>query len=285
MRVSAHPVLERLMLIDSAVRRRAWPNARTLARRFEMTRRTIQRDIDFMRTRLGAPLEFDTVQNGYYYTDPNYRLSLFEATEGELVALLVSAQVMDHYRGTPFERDLRKALAKISRSLPETIEISLDELSSYLSVLPRVQTTYNPDIFRVLVMAVCHSRQVSMTYWTAGRNATQQRTVDPYHLFLAPDDDWCLVGHCHLRNAIRLFKVQRVARGGGDGRGLRPPGRLQCRVVHGRELRHDPGRRRLPCRAPVHASLRRPDRREAMARQPGRRTSARRRRNPSAPRE
>ena len=164
-----------------------------------------------MRTRLGAPLEFDTVQNGYYYTDPNYRLSLFEATEGELVALLVSAQVMDHYRGTPFERDLRKALAKISRSLPETIEISLDELSSYLSVLPRVQTTYNPDIFRVLVMAVCHSRQVSMTYWTAGRNATQQRTVDPYHLFLAPDDDWCLVGHCHLRNAIRLFKVQRVA--------------------------------------------------------------------------
>ncbi len=109
MRVSAHPVLERLMLIDSAVRRRAWPNARKLARQFEMTRRTIQRDIDFMRTRLGAPLEFDTVQNGYYYTDPNYRLSLFEATEGELVALLVSAQVMDHYRGTPFERDLRKA--------------------------------------------------------------------------------------------------------------------------------------------------------------------------------
>ncbi len=211
------------MLIDSAVRRRTWPNARSLSRQFEMARRTIQRDIDFLRTRLHAPLEFDPIHNGYYYTDPNFRLSLFEATEGELVALLVSAQVMDHYRGTPFELNLNKALAKISRSLPETIEIPLDELSSYLSVLPRVQTTYNPDIFRVLMMAVCHSRRVVMTYWTAGRNETQQRTVDPYHLFLAPDDDWCLVGHCHLRNAIRLFKVQRVRSAEETGAGfLRP---------------------------------------------------------------
>ncbi len=210
MRVPTRPFLERIVWIDAAVRRRQWPNARTLASEFGMKRRTIQRDIVFMRRRLRAPLEFDSVRNGYYYTDPNFRLSLFEATEGELAALLVSAQVMDHYRGTPFEQDLRKALAKISSSLPDTIEIPLDELTSYLSVLPRVQTTYDPEIFRVLVTAVGHSRQVSMTYWTAGRNDTQRRTVDPYQLFLAPDDDWCLVGHCHLRNAIRLFKVQRV---------------------------------------------------------------------------
>ena len=193
----------------SAVSRRAWPNARTLARELEVTRRTIQRDIAFMR-RLHAPLEFDSVRNGYYYTDPSYRLGYFPATEGELVALLVAAQVMDQYRGTPFEHDLRKALAKISEILPDTIEVPLDELTGCLSVLPRVQTTYDPEIFRVLVAAVRQSRQLSMVYWTAGRNETQKRTFDPYDLVLAPDDDWCLIGHCHLRKAIRLFKVQRV---------------------------------------------------------------------------
>jgi len=51
---------------------------------------------------------------------------------------------------------------------------------------------------------------LSMVYWTAGRNETQKRTFDPYDLVLAPDDDWCMIGHCHLRNDIRLFKVQRV---------------------------------------------------------------------------
>ncbi len=33
---------------------------------------------------------------------------------------------------------------------------------------------------------------------------------DPYDLVLAADDDWCLIGYCHLRNDIRLFKFQRV---------------------------------------------------------------------------
>jgi len=167
MRVSTRPALERILAIDSAVRRRDWPNARTLARELEVVRRTIQRDIEFMRDRLGAPLEFDSVRNGYFYTDPSYRLAYFPVTEGELVALLISAQVMDQYRGTPFERDLRKAMAKVSKSLPDTIEVSLDELTNYLSVLPRVRTTYDPEIFRVLVRAVSHSRQLSMVYWTA----------------------------------------------------------------------------------------------------------------------
>ncbi len=210
MRVSTRPVLERILVIDSAVRRQKWPNARTLARELEVVRHTIQRDIELMRDRLHAPLEFDSVRNGYYYTDPSFSLSYFEATEGELVALLISAQVMDQYRGTPFEQDLRKALAKISKSLPDTIEVPLDALTSCLSVLPRVQTTYDPEIFRVLVTAVRQSRQLSMVYWTAGRNETQRRTVDPYDLVLAADDDWCLIGHCRLRNDIRLFKVQRV---------------------------------------------------------------------------
>ncbi len=74
----------------------------------------------------------------------------FEATEGELVALLISAQVMDQYRGTPLEQDIRKALAKISKILPDTIEVPLDALTGCLSVLPRFQTTYDSEIVRVL---------------------------------------------------------------------------------------------------------------------------------------
>jgi len=113
-----------------------------------------------------------------------------------LVALLVAAQVMDQYQGTPFEQDLRKALAKISEILPATIEVPLDALTGCLSVLPRVQTTYDPEIFRVLVTAVRQSRQLSMVYWTAGRNETQKRTFDLYDLVLAADDDWMRADEC-----------------------------------------------------------------------------------------
>src|SRR5262249_17390024 len=145
---------------------------------------------------------FDSLRNGFYYTDPSYRLTYFQVSRGELVALLVAAQVMQQYRGTSFERDLRHALDKIAQILPDKTDIPLDELTASLSVLPRVQTAYDPEIFEALVSALCHSRQVSMVYWSAGRDETQRRTVDPYDLVLSPGDDWCLLGHCHLRNAI-----------------------------------------------------------------------------------
>jgi proteasome accessory factor B len=210
MRVSARPVLARLLAIDSAVRRHEWPNAPALARQLEVAPRTIQRDIAFMRDQLRAPIEFDTDKNGFYYAEASYQLPYFQLTEGELVALLVASQVMKHYRGTPFERDIRQALAKISELLPDQVELSLEDLSYSLSVLPRVQTAYDPQIFRGLLSAIRRSRQVRMNYWSASRDETRDRLVDPYDMVLAPDDDWCLFGHCHLRNTIRMFKIQRV---------------------------------------------------------------------------
>ena len=45
------------------------------------------------------------------------------------------------------------------------------------------------------------------------------------------------IGHCHLRNHIRLFKVQLAPVGGGDWRVLLPPGRLQGQGLHGGTLR------------------------------------------------
>ncbi len=62
-----------------------------------------------------------------------------------------------------------------------------------------------------------------MVYWTASRGETQRRTVDPYDLVLAPDDDWCLIGYCHLRKDIRLFKVQRVRSAEETGACVRRP--------------------------------------------------------------
>lgn len=59
--------MERVAVIDRAIRAGEYPNARTIADRLEVSRRTIQRDIDFMRDRLDAPLVFDAKRNGYTY--------------------------------------------------------------------------------------------------------------------------------------------------------------------------------------------------------------------------
>jgi predicted DNA-binding transcriptional regulator YafY len=159
---------------------------------------------------MGAPIAFDFRRKGFHYTQPSYRLPLFQFTQGELAALLVSVQVMHHYKRTPFETDLKHTLARIAELLPDKVKIPLDDLAACITVLPRAQTTYDPKVLGPLMKALYHSRQVRILYRAPGRDEPTRRTVDPYVVALTPDDDWSLIGHCHLRNAVRMFKVQRI---------------------------------------------------------------------------
>jgi predicted DNA-binding transcriptional regulator YafY len=49
-----------------------WPNTRTLANEIGVDRRTIRRDIDYLCDQLHAPIEFDSLQNGRYYTEDTF---------------------------------------------------------------------------------------------------------------------------------------------------------------------------------------------------------------------
>jgi predicted DNA-binding transcriptional regulator YafY len=94
MHLSSRPPLARLATIDRAGH---WPNACTLARELEVNPRTIQRDIEFLRYRLHAPVVFDAVRNGYHYTDPDFQLSFIRLTEGELAALFLGERLLQEY--------------------------------------------------------------------------------------------------------------------------------------------------------------------------------------------
>ncbi len=67
MRVSANI---RIQWLHEALVRGTYPNAARLAERFQISRRQAQRDIDFLKKQLGAPLEYDQHVMGYRYTHP-----------------------------------------------------------------------------------------------------------------------------------------------------------------------------------------------------------------------
>jgi hypothetical protein len=245
MHLSARPPLARIMAIDQAIRSGSWPNARTLARRLEVHPRTVQRDITYLRDQLRAPVDFDPIHNGYRYTEPAYRLPYFQLTEGELVALLLAGRLLGQYRGTPFEADLGRAFAKLRALLPETAWVRLDAAADCLSVLPAVRTPLDPAAFATLSGAVVGRRRVEMVYWTASRNATTSRDLDPYHLALV-GDDWCVIGHCHRRGEVLVFSIQDQpvpVRDEDTGLHRTRPGRPRPPAVRIRARRTGPGRR------------------------------------------
>jgi predicted DNA-binding transcriptional regulator YafY len=206
---ATRPPQRRIMRIDQLLRADEWPNSTNLARDLEVDVRTIRRDVAYLRNQLRAPIRFDPRRNGFYYTEPSYRLPLFQMSEGELLALYLAERLLRQLEGTPFESDLRRAIAKLGEMLPDRVSVRLDAMADMLAVLPAARPYYDPESFCALTTAVVCRHRVDMVYWTAGRNETTQRAVDPYDLVLI-EDGWYAVGYCHLRAAVRMFAVQRV---------------------------------------------------------------------------
>src|SRR5262245_29575304 len=104
------------------------PNATRLAADLEVSTKSIQRDLDFMRDRLGLPIEYHPQRFGYHYTGEVSAFPTMQITEGELFALVVAEKALQQYRGTNFEKPLLGAIKKIEQSLPETISVNLADL-------------------------------------------------------------------------------------------------------------------------------------------------------------
>jgi predicted DNA-binding transcriptional regulator YafY len=209
MRLSSRPPLARLALIDREIRKGTWPTCNRLAGLLDVGRRTVLRDLDFLRDRLHAPLEFDRPHNGYCYRDPTFCLPYWQMSEGDLVAVFLAERLLQEYRHTPYAPALAAAFAKITAALPDPVTIDLAHLAEAVSLRHQGADPGEAGRFALLHKAVCEGRQLELLYWSASRDQTARRVVDPYHL-ASIDGDWFLIAFCHLREDIRMFAPGRI---------------------------------------------------------------------------
>jgi predicted DNA-binding transcriptional regulator YafY len=89
--------------------------AADVAGHFEVSERTAYRDFDYLRDELRVPMAFDRQRRTFYLTEPAALIAPVTLSRGELVAVFFAERVLDQYRGTPFEADLRGAFRKIRK--------------------------------------------------------------------------------------------------------------------------------------------------------------------------
>ncbi len=205
----SRPPLERMMRIHQAIAAGGLPNATTLATEMEVATKTIGRDIEFMRDRLGLPIEYDGARFGYRYTQEVSGFPTLQITEGELFALLVAEKALQQYRGTNFERPLASAFKKMASSLPDTISLHLADWDATVSFRTSAQPVLNLEVFDAIAKAAAHHEQIEITYRKPGRRDTEARVVDPWHLANI-NGEWYLFAWDHLRKAVRTFVPARV---------------------------------------------------------------------------
>jgi predicted DNA-binding transcriptional regulator YafY len=205
----SRPPLERMLRIHDELRRNTLPNCTKLVKVLEVSRKTVLRDIAFMRERLDLPIEFDAAIQSYRYSHPVSAFPTVQVTEGELMALLVARRALEQYQGTPFHRQLEVAFEKLTGGLKDRISFSpADELRavSFKNVgLGKADLA----VFNALSAAVLQQREVEFEYRKPGEGRAETRRVQPYHLSHR-ENLWYLVALDLGREALRTFAVPRI---------------------------------------------------------------------------
>lgn len=203
--------LERLLQIDSLLRSHIRQTQESLAIAIEVSDRTIRSDLNFLRDRFNAPLEYSK-QKGWHYTDPNWRLPSISLSQGELFALTLGARMLSAYAGSAYVQELETAVKRLSERLPDKTLVDLQKLADERIMFGAGAeiTNLNPQIWQQLQQAISKSQQVLISYYAATSNSKSERIIDPYFINIYRGTNPYLIAFCHLRQDWRDFRIDRI---------------------------------------------------------------------------
>jgi predicted DNA-binding transcriptional regulator YafY len=173
----------------------------SLAERFEVTERTIHRDLLALQE-AGVPLWSQPGPGGGYFIDAAMSLPPINFTTNEALAIAVA---LVHSESHPFAASGRTALQKITVALQKDNAEEVRRVASRIRSVPVSSAT---GVRAALEAAVSTQRVVRISY-ADRRGTTTERDVEP-HSFLSGRGTWYLLGWCRLRSAGRGFRLDRI---------------------------------------------------------------------------
>jgi predicted DNA-binding transcriptional regulator YafY len=179
--------------------------SRQIAERFEVSVRTIERDLSALQ-QAGVPIWATPGPGGGYAIDPSMTLPPVNFTAHEALAVAVA---LSRAGTMPFARSARTALHKLVATM------SADAAGEARELAERVRL-FLPDgggpraLAPVVEQAVLGGEVVAIEYEDRDGNTTS-RAIEPAG-FVGDADHWYLVAWCRLRGAGRSFRLDRIRR-------------------------------------------------------------------------
>jgi predicted DNA-binding transcriptional regulator YafY len=188
---------------------RSWWTGDELARRLEVTERTLRRDVTRLRV-LGYPIDATTGPNGGYRLGVGGRLPPLVLDDDEAVAVAVALRQAAGSAGTGMEAAALTALTKLDQVLPVRLR---ERVVAVRTVTVDLRNLRLPpaDIDALINVALACRRpeRLRFTYEAADGQVTR-RLVEPYRL-VTTDRRWYLVAYDTDRHAWRTFRVDRLS--------------------------------------------------------------------------
>lgn len=199
--------IDRLVSIIMILLNKERIGAQELADMFEVSPRTIYRDIDAINM-AGIPIRSTSGVGGGFEIMQNYKIEKNVFSTADLSAILMGlTSLSDMVKGD----ELINALAKVKSFIPadraKDIELRANQIRIDLSAW---MGNRNIQLYlEIIKTALQEGRLLSFEYVAHHGNKTT-RTVEPYQLVLK-NSHWYFQGYCYKRNDFRLFRLSRIS--------------------------------------------------------------------------
>jgi predicted DNA-binding transcriptional regulator YafY len=201
--------LARIHFIHEEIAAGRWPNCSSLAQKLEVSTKTVQRDLIFMRDEFELPLEFVSDHNGYHYTKPVEAFPSFKVGVEELMALFVARKVLAPMTGTVVAAALTEGFNRLAEQASGQVPISWTDLDRGFSVQENGVMPADLHQIELLSAALVNHRKLFFRYTNAKDNQTKARTVRPLHLAQVKGG-WYLFAWDEGAGDIRIFALPRM---------------------------------------------------------------------------
>lgn len=203
------PLMARIRFIDGKIRDGRFPNARSLAEEYEVSERTIHRDIEYMRDMLDCPIEYENTKRGFYYSEPAFALPNVTIKESELFAMCVAEKALEQYQGTPLYATLANVYKKILGALPDEAHVHYSWLNPDVTFIQKSYTNIDYATWEAVSTALYTRSLLRISHRKAGSEEATERVVEPYHM-VSYEGEWYLVAYCRLRGQVLIFAMSRI---------------------------------------------------------------------------
>jgi predicted DNA-binding transcriptional regulator YafY len=199
--------LDRLYALAEQLRAAA-PRARTarqLADTFEVSVRTIERDLSALQ-QAGVPIWATPGPGGGYSVDPAMTLPPLNFTADEAAAVTLALSMSG---SIPFADAARSALHKLVAAMSTSSREGARDLAGRIALLQTAGELQRTPVVKAVEQAVARRRMLEIDYVDRCGERTQARQVEP-HGFAGIEGRWYLMGWCRLRSGGRSFRLDRI---------------------------------------------------------------------------
>ena len=204
---------ERIFKIEQLISARKLLSFQQLLDETEVSPATLKRDLEYLRSRMKAPIVYDRDANGYRFSVDGQTPARVEFpglwfNASEAAALLTMEHLLEELQPGLLRRHIEPLKAR-PKALLESTDHSHDEIQRRVRILHQGRRAPLNKFFETVANALLNRRQLGIGYYARGSNSTSERVISPQRL-VCYRETWYLDAWCHLREDLRSFALDGV---------------------------------------------------------------------------